>query len=377
MVAMSRADISPIALAGGGTAGHVYPAGAVVAGMGGTAIWLGREAGMERHLARDLGIPFAATGAGAVAGRNALQLLQSALANLRGFLSARHILSERHPYALFATGGYVSVPPVLAARSLSIPVILFLPDIEPGLAIRFLARFASAIVCTAAESARYLRGASVVPTGYPVRPELRAWSGRPDRRAAARSELGIGEDPVILVMGGSQGARAINEAVWTALPRLVGGATVLHQTGLAGADDSLRARRSLPEWLQDRYRPTPFVSLELGMWLAAADLFVGRAGASTLGELPAFSLPALLIPGSFAGGHQRANAAYLARQGAAHIYTSPLPESAAALAQEALALLYDRAGQEQRRTAMGLLDRPGSIDAIRATIARFAFEDAR
>ncbi len=376
MVAMGRADVSPIALAGGGTAGHVYPAGAVVAGMGGTAIWLGRDAGMERRLAQDLGIPYAATGAGAVAGRNPLQLFPSALANMRGFLSARRILRQRHPYALFATGGYVSVPPVLAARSLSIPVILFLPDIEPGLAIRFLSRFASAIVCTAAESEQYLRGAPIVPTGYPIRPELRDWSGRPDRRGAARCALGIGEDPVIVVMGGSQGARAINEAVWTALPRLAGGAIVLHQTGSAGADDSLRARQSLPAWLQERYRPTSFVGQELGTWLAAADLFVGRAGASTLGELPAFSLPALLIPGSFAGGHQRANAAYLARQGAAQVYTSSLPESAAALADAALTMLYDIAGQERRRAAMGALDRPGSIDAIRATIARLAIKDA-
>lgn len=358
-----------LALAGGGTAGHVYPAASIAKGAADHLIWLGRDVGMERELAAALGIEFAPIAAGAVLGRGPVDLLRSALLNARGIIQARSILRRVRPNALLATGGYVSFPAVIAAWSLRIPTVIYLPDVKPGLAVRVLSRFATRMACTTAESRRFLPADRVVVTGYPIRGDLRDWADRPNRRTDARAELGIGDEPVVVVMGGSLGAQAVNEAIWANLDTLIASARVIHITGARGAERAEIIAQGLADRDRGRYQWHAFVTDQLGPILAAADLFVGRAGASILGELPPFGLPGLVIPGSFAAGHQNANAEYFARAGAGWTFTGALPERGRELTERVLAVVGDRKALAAAGDAARALDLPEAAARIRTLLS--------
>jgi UDP-N-acetylglucosamine--N-acetylmuramyl-(pentapeptide) pyrophosphoryl-undecaprenol N-acetylglucosamine transferase len=332
---------------------------------------------MEEPLVRRAGVPFVGIDAGAVLGRNPLQLGVSAVRNVRGFRAARAALASYRPSVLLATGGYVSVPAVLAAKSLGLPSALYLPDVEPGLAVRALSRVVDRIACTTGASRRFLPDGKVVPTGYPVRRELRDWAERPDARAAGRAALGHdGARPFVLVMGGSRGALRINRALWRGLDRLTDLATVAHVTGRDWIGDAERRRAELPADRRGRYRPLAFAHEELGPLLAAADLGVFRAGASTLGELPAFGLPSVLIPGSFASGHQRHNAEHLAGAGAAVVLDDRTLDGAGVLESEVTRLLADPARLGRMADAARALDRPDAAERVAAMLAQLARRDA-
>jgi UDP-N-acetylglucosamine--N-acetylmuramyl-(pentapeptide) pyrophosphoryl-undecaprenol N-acetylglucosamine transferase len=220
------------------------------------------------------------------------------------------------------------VPVVLAGWLRRVPILIYLPDIEPGLAVRFLARFADRVAVSFEEVARYFAAGQVVVTGYPVRPELLAAdpvevgqvsipaTRRPSPIARARLDLEPGRK-TLLVFGGSHGARSINVAVSEIAAELAEEYQVLH---IAGREDEhwLQARREeLPDHLRRRYRVYAYLHQEMADALAAADLVVARAGAATLGEFPAVGLPSLLVPYPYAGQHQWLNADYLAQAGAA------------------------------------------------------------
>jgi UDP-N-acetylglucosamine--N-acetylmuramyl-(pentapeptide) pyrophosphoryl-undecaprenol N-acetylglucosamine transferase len=318
VLAPARLRVPRVLLAGGGTGGHVYPALAVVEEIEGDRLWVGSTGGREEPLVRRAGIDFRGVPTGAVLGRGPRAITRSAVQNVRGVLAARALIREYRPSVVLATGGYASVPVVIAARLAGVPSAIFLPDVEPGLAVKVLGRIANRVACSVETTRRFLPPAKVVPTGYPVRPDLRAWAARPDRRRAGRALLGVDDDrPLVLVMGGSTGARSINQAVWAALPRLLAVANVLHLAGGHGIAEARAVRDALAPDDRPRYRPEEYFHDEVGAALAAADLAVARAGASTLGELPAFGLPSILVPGTFAGGHQRHNAEHLADAGAA------------------------------------------------------------
>jgi UDP-N-acetylglucosamine--N-acetylmuramyl-(pentapeptide) pyrophosphoryl-undecaprenol N-acetylglucosamine transferase len=316
----------------------------VIDAIEGARLWIGSKGGMEEPLVVRAGIPFVGIDAGAV----------------------------------LATGGYVSVPAVLAAKSLGVPSALYLPDVEPGLAVKALGRVVDRIACTTAESRRYLPPEKVVPTGYPVRRELREWAERPDRRDAARAALGLPPSGrVLLVMGGSRGALRINRAVWAGLEELVGRATVVHITGHDWSGDAARRRSELPYGARERYRPIPFAHEELGAVFAAADLGVFRAGASTLGELPAFGLPGVLVPGQFAVGHQRHNARYLAEAGAAVVVEDRSLDDGRTLPDEIARLLAAPDRLERMAAAAKGLDRPDAAQRVADMLAQLARRDAR
>jgi UDP-N-acetylglucosamine--N-acetylmuramyl-(pentapeptide) pyrophosphoryl-undecaprenol N-acetylglucosamine transferase len=357
-------------LAGGGTGGHVYPALAVLEHLGGERRWVGSAGGREEPLVRRAGIDFVGVPTGAVLGRGPVALAGSALRNVQGIGAARRAIKQFRPDVVFATGGYVSVPVIAAAWTLGVPTALFLPDVKPGLAVAALSRIADRVACTSAETRRYLPPQKVAPTGYPVRPELRAWSDR----VAARAALDLpGDRPVLFVVGGSTGARSINRAIVAALPRLLPEATVIHMAGSHGIAEARAAGAELPAELRDRYRPYEYLHDEYGPAMAAADLTVARAGASVLGELPAFALPGVLVPGTFAGGHQRFNADYLADAGAAIRLDDDQIQQEDTLASTVLALLHDPARLTAMATAARALDRP---DAAR-NVARMLIDLAQ
>src|SRR5512144_1922032 len=195
----------------GGTGGGVYPALAVHGALTAKVptvetLWVGGEGGMEESLVKRQGIPFRSVPAAGVHGVSLMALPGNLVQIGRGILAARSILNDFQPDVLLFTGGYVAVPVALAGHS--IPSLLYVPDIEPGMALKSLARFADVIAVTTEESQKYFKK-PVHATGYPLRPELALWE-----RQTAHEHLEIsGELPVLLVSGGSKGARSINLAV--------------------------------------------------------------------------------------------------------------------------------------------------------------------
>ncbi len=275
---------------------------------------MGGRGSVEERLAARAGLRFAGVPAGGVHGLAPWRAVRNLIKLAQGFWAALRLGRRERPRALFVTGGYASVPVALAAWVLGAPILLYLPDIEPGLAVRFIARLATRIGITVEDSRAFLPAQKVVVTGYPVRPEFAGID-----RTGAREALGLpSRGPVVLVFGGSHGARSINQAVTASLEPLLKEAEVVHVSGELDWPWVAERAEGLPPNLRDRYHPYPYLhGVEMGQALAAADLAVCRAGASTLGELPYFGLPAILVPYPHAWRYQRVNAEWLARRGAA------------------------------------------------------------
>lgn len=308
-------------------------------------VYVGSADGMESGLvARESDLPFRAITAAAVRGRNPLVLARNSLLLSQGTIEARKLLRELRPSAILGTGGYVCVPLFVAARSVGIPTVIYLPDVVPGLAVRSLAKIATVVACNVEDSGRYFQmpvddlrldeyindnraiesiHRKVVVTGYPVRQDL---FGLARQRAACRAAFGLSGDlPILFVYGGSRGARSVNQAIAALLPHLLPICQIIHVCGREGDDQFLReAAGAMPAELQARYRLYEYLHSGKGEdsntprmldAFGAADLSVCRSGASTMAELPAAALPAVLVPYPFV--HQDENADYLVSRGAA------------------------------------------------------------
>lgn len=272
-----------------------------------------------------------------------LVALQSLVKAARGVRQSGRILREFQPDVVFVTGGFVAAPVVWAAWRAGIPVLIYLPDIEPGVAIRRLSCFASRVAVSFPEVAQHFPSKAVV-TGYPVRTELVAAAAQRD---AARQALDLlPAVPVLLVFGGSRGARSINQALAAALPGLLPQCQIVHISGAADWPQVQERARDLPEELRARYHPYAYLHAEMAQAMAAADLAVARAGASTLGEFPMLGLPSILVPYPFSGQHQEVNADYLANRGAA------------------VKLADNRLHTDLLPTALDLLRNPGQLAAM-------------
>jgi UDP-N-acetylglucosamine--N-acetylmuramyl-(pentapeptide) pyrophosphoryl-undecaprenol N-acetylglucosamine transferase len=307
-------------LTGGGTGGHVYPALATLAaaraGTGENApevLYVGSRLGLEGDIVRGAAVPFTAIAAGAIRGRSPAAALLGTARNLQGIGQAVGLVRQFRPDAVLATGGFVCVPMVLAARLTGCPTVVYLPDLRPGWAVRFLARVATVVAVSFSEVVPYVAARRVEVTGYPVRPELLGWSAEDARR---RLDLPA-DDPIVMVLGGSRGAQSINEALARDLEAWLAAAWVLHVSGTATHAAAAARRSALPERLAKRYRLVPYLEADLGPALAAATLVVARSGASVLGELPAVGAASVLVPYPHAGAHQQLNARFLADRGAA------------------------------------------------------------
>jgi UDP-N-acetylglucosamine--N-acetylmuramyl-(pentapeptide) pyrophosphoryl-undecaprenol N-acetylglucosamine transferase len=305
------------------------------------------------------GVPFNTIPAAGVHGVG-LRALPGNLWRLgRGYLEARRILANFRPEALLFTGGYIAVPVALAGRG--IPSLLYVPDIEPGLAIQALARFTNTIAVTAPDSRRFFPERSrrkLAVTGYPVRPDLKDWN-----RARARQFFELSAElPVLLAFGGSKGARSINRAVLAVLPELLDEMQVVHISGPLDWAEVEARREKLSSTHASRYRAFSYLHDEMGAALGAADLALSRAGASCLGEFPAFGLPAVLVPYPHAWRYQQVNAEYLSRGGAALIVQdADLPSR---LLPVVLDLARNPGKREQMRQAMLSMAKPEAARSI-------------
>jgi len=300
----------------GATGGGIYPALAVLQALGDSPVailWVGGEKGMEADLVTRAGIPFKAIPAAGVHGAG-LKAIYGVYQLTRGYFAARKLIREFQPDVLFFTGGFVAIPTGLAGRK--VPTLLCLPDIEPALALRVLSRNADVITAPAEESRAYFpEGKRVVMTGYPTRPSM-----QPLPRVEALAVFGLSpEKPTLMVTGGSLGARSINQAVLAILPELLSEMQVIHLTGKLTWPEVEAAQAELSAELAENYRPFSFLHDRMRAAFSAADLVVSRAGASVLGELPTFGVPAVLVPYPYAWRYQKVNADYLAGRGAAKI----------------------------------------------------------
>jgi UDP-N-acetylglucosamine--N-acetylmuramyl-(pentapeptide) pyrophosphoryl-undecaprenol N-acetylglucosamine transferase len=358
------------ALAGGGTGGHAYPAMAVAERLRDSfdteLVYYGTERGPERALAEDMGIPFHAISASQVRGRSPARLISGVFNLLRGQRSARREMRRDRPDALFATGGYASAPIGRAARASRVPLLLFLPDVKPGWAVRYMQRQATTVACSVDASLQYLPAKKTVVTGYPVRRQFELAT----REDGARHFSLDASVRTVLVTGGSQGAHFINRAISGGLRQLLERAQVLHICGPAEESWLARERDQLPEWQRDRYRLLPYTD-QMGLAMAVSDLAVTRAGASTLGELPSATLPAVLIPGSFSDQHH--NADLLIDHGAAAVVPSNEVED---LVGTVVDLLNDDARLTTMREALRALDRPDAADRLAALLREMGREGA-
>ena len=276
-----------ILLTGGGTAGHVTPNLALLPALrerGFAPEYVGDGRGIEKQLAEAAGLRFHAIQTGKLRRYASVQNLLDPFRIAIGILQSVGLLLRHRPAVVFSKGGFVGVPVVLAAWLTRVPVVVHESDLTPGLANRISFPFARRICLSFHETEEMLAGRPTTYTGTPVRGELRSGD-----RARGCERFGL--DPArqtVLVFGGSQGARAINEQVRAALDRLPDALQVLHVCGAGNLDPDLEGR--------PRYRQFEYLREEFGDALACADVVVSRAGANSLAELIAVRKPAIVVP---------------------------------------------------------------------------------
>lgn len=304
---------------GGGTGGHVYPLVAVLQQLAAEqklnltseVLYIGRANGVEERIAADLQIPFAGIRVGGIRSKDALTQARNVSQMAQASQSAAKHIAHFKPNLVLATGGYVSAPVLWAAWRKKIPIVIELPDLEPGWAIRATWRLSKQVAVSFEPVLKYFGRGRATVTGYPVREEFFRV-----RRVDGRSHFQLDPDvPVVTVFGGSQGAHALNVAVQDNLRALLSETQIIH---ICGAKDwaSLEAERERQdETLRTRYRVYEYLKEDMPLALKTADVIVARAGAATLGEFPAVGVPSILVPGLFAEGHQDKNADFLASRG--------------------------------------------------------------
>ena len=339
-----------LVLTGGGTGGHIYPAlevGRYAASQGADLRYFGSLRGQEGALCERLGIPFEGFGSEPLWSLRTPRGWRAAARLVRATRAAKIALRRHRPDVVFSTGGYSSAPVMAAARSLGIPYVIHESNSIPGRTTRMFAPRAAAVACTFRTTEGRLPGA--IRTGHPVRREL--------REAAARK----GESPLVVVVGGSQGARYLNENVPRAA-REVKGLRWLHATGPKGYDE-------FKEKAFGGYEIVPYLEADrIADAYAHARLVVARSG-STLAEFAAFRLPSVLVPlPTSADDHQLHNAMEFVGIGAALLCEQDGGDLVGAIR----AWATDEAKREKAKIALAEWDVPDATARLASIIERSA-----
>ncbi len=328
-------------------------------------MWIGGEGGVERALVERAGIPFTAIPAGGLHGVGLVRMARNTFKLVAGTLKAWQLIGRHKPRAMLTTGGFVSAPVAVACWLRRVPILLYLPDIEPGLAVKFVAKFAAKIGVTTEDSARYFPARKVIVTGYPTRSAL----AQTDRAEAGRRFELVEDRTTLLVFGGSKGARSINRAVEAVVEQLLAKYQVIHISGSTDVAEVLAKHATLPEALKRHYHVFEYVH-DMGLAFAVADVVVSRAGASILGEYPLFGLPSILIPYPYAWRYQKVNADYLVTRGAAiRLDDETLSETLLPTIER---LLSDEAQLRALSAAARSLARPDSAGQLAQTLHEMA-----
>lgn len=336
--------VKTLMVAGGGTGGHIYPAIAIAReylarDASRKVVFVGTERGLEKTIVPKAGFPLEFINVGGLKGKGGLDLLRNLLRLPLGFIDAWRVVGRHRPSVVLGVGGYSSGPVLVAAKLRGVPTIIHEANAFPGLANRILARWVTTAAVAFADALPRMNRRDGVVTGNPIRKEFF------DLGAAARPERADGRRR-LLVFGGSQGSRILNDSMSAALlflARLRDSLEIVHQTG----PNEL-------EKVQTAYRQSAFSGARVVPYLdpmadeiAAADLVVSRAGAMTVGELCAIGRAAILVPFAAAtNNHQELNARVVERAGGAVVITEAelTPEKLAATISTVVAD-PDRAGR--------------------------------
>ncbi len=354
-----------IIIAGGGTGGHVIPALAIAQQLkqqfDAEVLFIGTARGIERRLVPQAGFPLELIQVGALKNVSLMTRAKTMFDLPRAIAASSRMLTDFDPEVVIGVGGYASGPAMVAAIRRRLPTLAFEPNVVPGFANRLIARWVSAAAVHFEETCRYFPHCKI--TGVPVRSAFFAIAPK------------IGGAPTLLVFGGSQGARAINQAMTTSeslagLRDRIPGLHVIHQTGLLDYDRVLAAyQRSgvsneVHKFIDDM--PGAF---------ARADLLICRSGASTVGEITAAGKPAIFVPfPAAADDHQNVNARVLEHAGAA-VVVEESKLDAAYLVDTIGALIGDSRRLQGMSAAAKSLSHPKAVEEIAEMVKQLASGD--
>ncbi len=328
-------------IAGGGTGGHIYPAIAIARGYverdpSRRVVFVGTEKGLEKTIVPKAGFPLEFISVGGLKGKGGLDLLRNLARLPVGFFQAWRVVGRHKPSIVLGVGGYSSGPVLAAAWMRGIPTMIHEQNAYPGLTNRMLAKFVRAVAVAFADALPRLKRTDGVVTGNPIRREFFEAGGAraippansgaratPPAGSSSQGAGGVARAPKrrLLLFGGSQGSRILNDTMTGALlflARLKDELEIVHQTG----PDELKK-------VQEAYRSSPFTNARVVPYLdpivgeiAAADFIVSRAGAMTIGELSAIGRAAILVPFAAAtNNHQELNARVVESAGGAVVIT--------------------------------------------------------
>jgi UDP-N-acetylglucosamine--N-acetylmuramyl-(pentapeptide) pyrophosphoryl-undecaprenol N-acetylglucosamine transferase len=357
-----------VIIAGGGTGGHVIPALAIAqqlkTQLDAEVLFIGTARGIETRLVPQAGFPLELIQVGALKNVSLMTRAKTMFDLPRAIAASSRILSEFDPEVVIGVGGYASGPAMVAAIRRRLPTLAFEPNVVPGFANRMIARWVSAAAVHFEETCQYFPHCRV--TGVPVRS---AFFSIPPKVASSN----FGGVPTLLVSGGSQGARAINQAMMESLPGLqakIPGIHVIHQTGQRDYDQVLAAYQQsgisgeVHKFIDDM--PETF---------GRADLLVCRSGASTVGEITAAGKPAIFVPfPAAADDQQNVNARALERVGAA-VVVEESNLGAAYLVDTIAALIGDSRRLQSMSAAAKSLAHPKAVEEIAEMVVRLAGGD--
>lgn len=362
-----------IALAGGGTGGHVQPVVAVVKALRESypdleLIWIGEKGSREGMAADECDVHFKPVTAGKIRRYLDIQNLVDPFKVAYGYGQALKILTRFKPDGLFSKAGYVAAPVLSAAATLKIPIVAHESDTVMGLTNRLASTLAKT-VCT----------------GFPLRfypPKVRkrcVYTGNPigfgDPKTYADAGLAkfdLNDDlPVVLVLGGSQGALKINEIIWRILPELLSFCQIIHQTGQSHLAKAEEVGEHLPKTVQGRYYPVGLMNQrELGEALYLSKMAVSRAGANTIADLSWFGVPAIFIPlPNAASDHQTNNARFVEEKGGGVVMTQDHLEDEQLL-NSIQSLLYDQSKLDKMSLAARVVNPRDAANSIVTEIMR-------
>ena len=350
-----------IVLTGGGTAGHVTPNLALIPKLqddGWEVSYIGAADSAEQELISKVsGVHFYTISVGKLRRYFDWKNFSDPFRVLRGIRQATGIIRSVKPNVVFSKGGFVSVPVVYGAKLNGVPVVIHESDMTPGLANKLCAPIAKVECCTFPEAIQYTNGKGI-HTGTPIRPEILSGNRKDGLR-----RFGFNESlPVLMVVGGSSGAQAINQAIWKALPQLLETFQILHLVGKGNVNDSYTGT--------DQYVQCEYLNEEMADAYACSDIIVSRAGSNVLCEILAARKPALLIPypKSASRGDQILNAESFRARGLSHVLMQEdmTPETLT----DAIVKLYHERGTLYE--AMDNEPTANGIDAVLEQIYKYA-----
>jgi UDP-N-acetylglucosamine--N-acetylmuramyl-(pentapeptide) pyrophosphoryl-undecaprenol N-acetylglucosamine transferase len=361
-----------IVFTGGGTGGHFYPIIAVVQKVNeiiehehiiGAKLYYFSDSPYDKALLKENELEYEEVGSGKMRTYFSFKNIFDVFKIFSGSINACFKLFSVYPDVVFGKGGYASFPTIFAARFLRIPVVIHESDCAPGRVNRWAGRFAKRVAVSFPEAAEYFAPEKTAWTGQPIRREIENGASKNEALSYFKLESDI---PTIVILGGSQGAELINNAILDALPRLVENYQIIHQTGVknfktvAGqADVVLSGNKN-----KSRYQPIDFLnSLQLKMVASAATIIVSRAG-STLFEIASWGVPSILVPFTKSNAnHSKKNAFSYARSGACSVIEEP-NMTANILISEIERILTDKTTYEIMKQSAKAFSKQGAAEKI-------------